>query len=80
MKSALYIALLAGSLVVVSGCDQVESSGKQLLDTAAESARQAVDDTHKAATKALEDARQELSVLEPADKPEPKAEQAGKDS
>lgn len=74
MKNTVYAALLMGSLLVISGCDQVESSGKQLLDTAANSAKQAIDDTHKAATKALEEAKDELTVLEPA--PKPKAESA----
>ncbi|MCO8160923.1 hypothetical protein NJC40_09900 [Pseudomonas sp. 21LCFQ02] len=79
MKSAMYAALLTCSLVVISGCDQVESSGKQLLDTAANSAKQAIDDTHKAATKALEEAKDELSVIEPAPKPKAESEKNGQE-
>lgn len=56
---------LAGSLLVIAGCDQIESSSKQLLNTAATSAKQVIDDTHEVATQALEDARQKLSMLEP---------------
>jgi uncharacterized cupredoxin-like copper-binding protein len=56
--------LLAASLLVVAGCDQVESSSRQLLDATAKSAKQAIDDTHQAANKALDDAKQELSVLD----------------
>ena len=37
-------ALLALSLVVVSGCDQVEKSAQQVLGKATESAKQAIDD------------------------------------
>ena len=67
--------LLAASLLVVAGCDQVESTSRKMLDVAAESARQAIDDTHKAATQALDDATQELSMLEvkparPQDEPD----------
>lgn len=46
-------ALLALSLVVISGCDQVEKSAQQVLGKATESAKQAIDDTHKAAEQAL---------------------------
>ncbi|WLH92299.1 hypothetical protein PSH87_10100 [Pseudomonas sp. FP453] len=53
-------ALLALSLVVVSGCDQVEKSAQQVLGKATESAKQAIDDTHKAAEQALSEATQGL--------------------
>ena len=46
-------SLLALSLVVISGCDQVEKSAQQVLGKATESAKQAIDDTHKAAEQAL---------------------------
>ena len=49
-------ALLALSLVVISGCDQVEKSAQQVLGKATESAKQAIDDTHKAAEQALSEA------------------------
>lgn len=77
MFKTICALILGGSLVVMAGCDQVESSSRQLLDTAANSARQAIDDTHKAATQALDDARQDLSVLEV--KPADKQEESGKD-
>ncbi|MBA1232260.1 hypothetical protein G7013_21675 [Pseudomonas viridiflava] len=64
MNKSFCAVLLAGSLVVMAGCDQIESSSKQMLDTAANSARQAIDETHQAATKAVEEAKQELSGLE----------------
>ncbi|KQQ56347.1 hypothetical protein ASF84_11630 [Pseudomonas sp. Leaf127] len=80
MKHPIYAALLLTcSVVVMSGCDQVETTGKQMLDTAASSAKQAIDDTHKAATEALEEARQELSVAEPAAKPKESGTQAGQE-
>ena len=80
MKSPIYAALvLTCSVFVMSGCDQVETTGKQMLDTAASSARQAIDDTHKAATEALEDARQELSIAEPEAKPKDSGTQAGQE-
>ncbi|SHM52584.1 hypothetical protein SAMN05216593_101351 [Pseudomonas asturiensis] len=66
MKKSFYAVLLGGSLLVMAGCDQIESSSKQVLDKAADSARQAIDETHQAATKALDEAKRELSVLEPA--------------
>ncbi|MFJ4142933.1 hypothetical protein [Pseudomonas sp. NPDC089734] len=78
MIKPIYVVLLAGSLVVMAGCDQVESSTKQLLDTAANSAKQAIDDTHEAATKALEDTRKDLSVLEPK-QPESREEKSGQE-
>ncbi|TVT89657.1 MULTISPECIES: hypothetical protein [unclassified Pseudomonas] len=53
-------SLLALSLVVVSGCDQVEKSAQQVLGKATESAKQAIDETHKAAEQALSEATQGL--------------------
>ncbi|AZE94030.1 lipoprotein, putative [Pseudomonas orientalis] len=53
-------SLLALSLVVISGCDQVEKSTQQVLGKATESAKQAIDDTQKAAQQALSDATQGL--------------------
>ena len=76
MFKPVYALMLAGSLLVMAGCDQVESSSRQLLDTAAESAKQAIDDTHKAAVQALDEARQDMSVLEPDSRPERAHEQA----
>ena len=72
MFKTISALMLSGSLLVMAGCDQVESSSRQLLDTAANTAKQAIDDTHKAATQALDDAKQEISLLEvkPADKQE----------
>jgi hypothetical protein len=70
MIKSSYAALLAATLVVLTGCDQIETSSKQLLSTAADSAKQAIDDTHKAATQALDDAKQDLSMAQP--KAEPK--------
>ena len=49
-------SLLALSLVMISGCDQVEKSAQQVLGKATESAKQAIDDTHKAAEHALSEA------------------------
>lgn len=49
-------SLLALSLVVISGCDQVEKSAQQVLGKATESAKQAIDDTHRAAEQALSEA------------------------
>lgn len=49
-------SLLALTLVVISGCDQVENSAQQVLGKATESAKQAIDDTHKAAEQALSEA------------------------
>ena len=53
-------SLLALSLVMISGCDQVEKSAQQVLGKATESAKQAIDDTHKAAEQALSEATQGL--------------------
>ncbi|NWC95678.1 MULTISPECIES: hypothetical protein [unclassified Pseudomonas] len=53
-------ALLALSLVMLSGCDQAEKSAQQLLGKATESAKQVIDDTHQAAEQALSDATKGL--------------------
>ncbi|UQW72114.1 hypothetical protein [Pseudomonas avellanae] len=65
MNKSIYAALLSCSLLVMAGCDQIESSTKQVLGTAANTAKQAIDDTHQAATQALDEAKQELSGQEP---------------
>ena len=65
MVKLLTAALVALPLLVLSGCDQIETSSKQLLSTAADSAKKAIDDTHKAATDALDDAKQDLSMSQP---------------
>ena len=49
-------SVLALSLVMISGCDQVEKSAQQVLGKATESAKQVIDDTHKAAEQALSEA------------------------
>ncbi|CRM20755.1 hypothetical protein SAMN05216247_10975 [Pseudomonas salomonii] len=67
-------SVLALSLVMISGCDQVEKSAQQVLGKATESAKQAIDDTHKAAEQALSEATQGLI------QPEKDAEQAEKES
>ncbi|KGE68835.1 MULTISPECIES: hypothetical protein [Pseudomonas] len=56
LNSLCAASLLALSLVVISGCDQVEKSAQQVLGKATESAKQAIDDTHKAAEQALSEA------------------------
>ncbi len=66
-------ALLALSLVVISGCDQVEKSAQQVMGKATESAKQAIDDTHKAAEQALSEATQGLIS------PQKKADQEDKE-
>ncbi|MBI6634150.1 hypothetical protein YA0871_15915 [Pseudomonas paralactis] len=53
-------SLLALSLVMISGCDQVEKSAQQVLGKASETAKQAIDDTQKAAEQALSEATQGL--------------------
>ena len=74
-------ALLALSLVVVSGCDQVEKSAQQVLGKATESAKQAIDDTHKAAEQALSEATQGLiSPQKKADQPEKEPESSSKEA
>ena len=65
MTKLISAALLALPLLVLTGCDQIESSSKQILSTAADSAKKAIDDTHKAATSALDDAKQDLSMAQP---------------
>jgi len=77
MIKPLRIALFTLPLLFLAGCDQVETSTKQLLNTAADSAKQAIDDTQKAATKALDDAKQDLSLALP--KPESKADKSSKE-
>lgn len=68
-------SLLALSLVVISGCDQVEKSAQQVLGKASESAKQAIDDTQKAAEQALSEATQGLiSPQKKDDQPEKDAE------
>ncbi|WP_348749273.1 hypothetical protein [Pseudomonas rhodesiae] len=53
-------SLLALSLVVIAGCDQVEKSAQQVIGKASESAKQVIDDTQKAAEQALSEATQGL--------------------
>ncbi len=65
MIKLISAALIALPLLVLTGCDQIESSSKQILSTAADSAKKAIDDTHKAATSALDDAKQDLSMAKP---------------
>ncbi|WP_411566553.1 hypothetical protein ACLIN3_11050 [Pseudomonas orientalis] len=68
-------SLLALSLVLISGCDQVEKSAQQVLGKASESAKQAIDDTQKAAEQALSEATQGLiSPQKKDDQPEKDAE------
>lgn len=67
-------SLLALSLVVISGCDQVEKSAQQVLGKATESAKQVIDDTQKAAEQALSEATQGLIS------PQKKDDQAEKDA
>ncbi|ANF85551.1 Putative lipoprotein [Pseudomonas antarctica] len=74
-------ALLALSLVVISGCDQVEKSAQQVLGKATESAKQAIDDTHKAAEQALSEATQGLiSPQKKADQQEKEPETSNKEA
>ncbi|MFL1389721.1 hypothetical protein ACI77F_18845 [Pseudomonas tritici] len=65
-------SLLALSLVVISGCDQVEKSAQQVLGKATESAKQAIDDTHKAAEQALSEATNGLITPQKKDDQEEK--------
>lgn len=65
-------SLLALSLVVISGCDQVEKSAQQVLGKATESAKQAIDDTHKAAEQALSEATNGLITPQKNDDQEKK--------
>ncbi|CRM04456.1 MULTISPECIES: hypothetical protein [Pseudomonas] len=62
-------SLLALSLVMISGCDQVEKSAQQVLGKATESAKQAIDDTQKAAEQALSEATQGLISPQKKDDP-----------
>ncbi|AIG01839.1 putative lipoprotein [Pseudomonas fluorescens] len=72
LKSLGAASLLALSLVMISGCDQVEKSAQQVLGKASESAKQAIDDTHKAAEQALSEATQGLISPEKKDDQETK--------
>ncbi|WP_339420101.1 MULTISPECIES: hypothetical protein [unclassified Pseudomonas] len=69
-------SLLALSLVVISGCDQVEKSAQQVLGKATESAKQAIDDTHKAAEQALSEATNGLITPQKKDDQEEKASES----
>jgi vacuolar-type H+-ATPase subunit H len=69
MNKSIFAVLLTAPLLLLSGCDQIENSGKQLISTATDSAKQAIDDTHKAATQAIDDARQDLSMGKPEAEP-----------
>ncbi|WP_339438940.1 hypothetical protein [Pseudomonas sp. EA_15y_Pfl1_P104] len=69
-------SLLALSLVVISGCDQVEKSAQQVLGKATESAKQAIDDTHKAAEQALSEATNGLITPQQKDDQEEKASES----
>lgn len=60
-------SLLALSLVMISGCDQVEKSAQQVMGKATESAKQVIDETHKAAEQALSEATQGLISPEKKD-------------
>jgi hypothetical protein len=77
MIKSIAAALLTLSLIGLAGCDQVENSTKQLLSTATDSAKKVIDETHKAATQSLDDAKKELSVIEP--KKESEKPQTSKD-
>ncbi|HEX8593949.1 MAG TPA: hypothetical protein VF682_11835 [Pseudomonas sp.] len=69
MIKPLRIALLTFPLLALAGCDQVETSTRQLLSTAANAAKHTLDQTHQAATKALDNARQDLSMAQPESQP-----------
>ncbi|MGE1156590.1 hypothetical protein [Pseudomonas sp. ICMP 460] len=74
-------SLLALSLVMISGCDQVEKSAQQVMGKATESAKQAIDETHKAAEQALSEATQGLiSPQEQDDQEEKESEPNSKDA
>ena len=74
-------SLLALSLVMISGCDQVEKSAQQVLGKATESAKQAIDDTLKAAEQALSEATQGLiSPEKKDDQPEQESESNTKET
>ncbi|KAF2406811.1 hypothetical protein SAMN04490179_4651 [Pseudomonas antarctica] len=73
--------LLTLSLVVITGCDQVEKSAQQVLGKATESAKQAIDDTHKAAEQALSEATQGLiSPQKKDDQPEKEPDSSSKEA
>ncbi|MBN2977057.1 hypothetical protein BFW88_09710 [Pseudomonas fluorescens] len=67
-------SLLALSLMMIGGCDQVEKSAQQVLGKASESAKQAIDDTQKAAEQALSEATQDL--INPQKKDEQEANES----
>ncbi|KAA6180983.1 MULTISPECIES: hypothetical protein [Pseudomonas] len=67
LNSLCAASLLALSLVVVSGCDQVEKSAQQVMGKATEQAKQVIDETHKAAEQALSEATQGLISPEKKD-------------
>jgi len=71
-------SLLALSLMVISGCDQVEKSAQQVLGKATESAKQAIDETHKAAERALSEATQGL--ISPQKKDDQEQNESGSNS
>ncbi|MPQ87250.1 hypothetical protein F0170_26730 [Pseudomonas sp. MAFF 730085] len=74
-------SLLALSLVMISGCDQVEKSAQQVMGKATESAKQAIDETHKAAEQALSEATQGLiSPQEQDDQEEKESESNSKEA
>ncbi|MCK1786510.1 MULTISPECIES: hypothetical protein [Pseudomonas] len=74
-------SLLALSLVVVSGCDQVEKSAQQVMGKATESAKQVIDETHKAAEQALSEATQGLiSPQKKDDQPQNESESTRKEA
>ncbi|MFL1493093.1 hypothetical protein ACMSI6_22900 [Pseudomonas antarctica] len=74
-------SLLTLSLVVITGCDQVEKSAQQVLGKATESAKQAIDDTHKAAEQALSEATQGLiSPQKKDDQPEKEPDSSSKEA
>jgi len=74
-------SLLALSLVMISGCDQVEKSAQQVIGKASESAKQAIDDTHTAAEQALSEATQGLiSPEKKDDQPEQESESNTKET
>ncbi|MCG6577527.1 hypothetical protein EGM97_22825 [Pseudomonas sp. AF32] len=71
-------ALLAVSVLTLSGCEQAEKSAQhlaeQLKEQAVETAKKAIDDTHKAAEKALSEATGGL--ISPEKEPAPDADES----
>ncbi|WP_407310444.1 hypothetical protein [Pseudomonas sp. nanlin1] len=67
-QKLLGIALLAGSVAGLSGCDQAEKSAQSLLNQASETAKQAIDQGNKAAQQALNEANQALPRLQQEEK------------